>query len=272
MSYASKELSVQDSMPVWLVRFVQGAVTYQYNTSNESLTRLASLWNPAVLVLGDIEITGEIPKSTLALKLPYDNPLAATFIGYSPDVITTVTVWRTHADDTDVRVLWKGRVLSAPVDGHIVTLNCEPVFSSLKRRGLRRVYQRTCSFAFFERGCNVDPDDYKHTLTVTAVNGAVVTVTGASAYDLARGTLQAPDGTIRMIVKQALNVLTLMRPIQSLALEMAAHPGGFAVDLFEGCQHTRSACTAKGNLGNYGGEERIPATNPMANPIAMRRA
>jgi len=270
MSYSSKELSVQDSIPVWLVRFVQGSTTYQYNTCTETLTRLSSSWFAAALILGDIEVTGEIPKSTLSIKLPYNNPLASTFVGYSPDVVTTVTVWRTHYDDTDVLVCWKGRVLSSVVDGRVVTLNCEPVFTSLKRKGLRRVYQRRCPFAFFERGCNVAPATYKHTLTVTAVAGAVVTATGAGSYVLKGGTLQAPDGTIRMIIKQVADVLTLMRPIQSLAVEMAEHPGGFSVDTFEGCNHDRVACAAKSNLGNYGGFEGIPDSNPMANPINMR--
>jgi uncharacterized phage protein (TIGR02218 family) len=256
MTYSAKELSVEESSPVYLVQFIQGATTWRYTTIAESISRSGSTWYPSALQLGKFACTGEIPKDALTVKLPVTDSVAQTFLGYPPEVMTSVTVFRTHYDDADVLCYWKGRVSGFSITGGVLALTCEPIFSSLKRMGLRPVYQKCCRHALFGAGCNVDPDNFAHSVTATVVLGSVVTVPDAAALDLTGGTLMTANGTIRMIVAQNGADLTLMRAIKGLA------PG--AVTVYDGCAHDIDACRDKfHNLGNYGGFPGIPTKNPM---------
>jgi uncharacterized phage protein (TIGR02218 family) len=179
-------------------------------------------------------------------------------------------VYRTHYDDAEVLCAWKGRVDSVTTSGAIMTLNCEPIFSSLRRLGIRPCYQKTCRHALFGRGCNVDPDDYEEAGTVTAIAGNVLTVTeGSELDDMTGGTLTAPDGTTRMILAHSGDSITIMRPIKSLIAALIATPAGVAVSIFPGCEHNMEDCRDKfGNLGNYGGHQ-IPRVNPMSQTLTM---
>jgi uncharacterized phage protein (TIGR02218 family) len=256
-----------------LVQLVQGATTYRYTTISTPITRATYVWTPEAIVLGTVSSSGEIPKDTLTIKLPKTNACAATFVGYVPDVVTTVTVFRSNYDDTEVVTYWKGRVLSTTVSAGVVTLTCEPIFSSLKRLGLRPVYSRTCRHVLFGRGCNVSSTDWDHVGTCTAVNGAVVTVTDAHDLpDLTGGTL-VYGGVTRTIVVHDGDDLTLMRSNRAIALGLVATPAGVSVTMYEGCNRTLVTCRDKfGNLGNFGGFPGLPSTNPMysANTMLVR--
>ena len=267
MSYATKDVSVQDSAPVLLFLITQGGTTWRLTTSSTTVSFLSVPWDPVAIVPGNFEQSGEMPKEVLTLKLPIDHAISATFLGYSPDVVTTVTVYRTHGDDlTNYIVYWKGRVAAATPSGNFMSLECEPVFSSLRRIGIREVYSRNCRHALFGAGCRLAAAGFAHAITVTAVAGAVLTITEAGGLDtLVGGMFKASDGTVRMITRHVGTTVTLMRPIKSLIAEMVANPGGFAATVYHGCDKTPETCRdVYLNLANFGGFPGIPELNPMA--------
>lgn len=272
MSYASKELSVQDALPVMLFQFVQGA-TYRYTTISETINRSGVAWLPAAIKCSPMRSTSEVPKDRITLELPVTNPLAATFVQGTPDNGTTVTVFRTHYDDTEVLTVWKGRVVNHGVDSSIVTLTCEPISTSLRRKLLTRYYQRPCPFVFGGADCLFDVATVTSTVTATAVSGTIVTVpTGAGLTNIEGGTLTY-GGVTRMILKHEGTAITIMRGIDALALALAGHPEGVSVDVVQACSHDLDdptiGCRARGNAGNYGGWLGIPNRNPMSNSITV---
>ena len=264
MTYAGKELSVEDSAPILLFQFVQGGTTWRITNSATTITR-TNPYYPAAITTSTFSQSGEMPRDTLTITLPISHSLSESFLGYSPDVITTVTVWRTHADDSATLVYWKGRVANAKATATVVSLECEPIFSSLRRLGLSQTYQRTCRHALFGAGCMLDADDFDHAVTVTAVAGALLTITEAAALGtLVGGTFKAPDGTIRMITKHDGTAVTLMRRIKSLDAALIAEPAGFAATVYHGCDRSAKTCDETyANLANFGGFIGIPQTNPM---------
>jgi len=265
MSYDGKDLSAQDSLPIYLVKFVQNGTEYRYNTTAQTVNRSGVDWYAEAVELGDFLASGEVAKDPLQVRLPYTNPLAATFVGYAPDFVTTLTVWRTHADDTDVRVVWKGRVGSTTFNEKVVTLACESVFTSIRRAGPGPCYTRACRWVLGGRGCNVDLLPFTHALTATSAVGAKVTVTGAGSYALAGGTL-AWGGISRKIIAQSGTELTLMRWVRPLNVALAG--GSQSVSCVEPCDRTPTTCRTKFyNLGRFGGQPGIPAINPMSTPI-----
>lgn len=266
MSYESVDVSQQDAAPVLLYQFNRGLTTWRYAALQNAFTALGYSWAPEVISCSDIASTGEIPKDQVSIAVPSNNAMAAPFLAYAPDLVTTVTIFRTFYDNPTLsRAEWKGRVLSAAcMDEATLSLTCEPVFTSLHRMGLRQTYQRTCRHMLFGPGCNVNRALFAATVTVVAVSGVTVTLSAAPAIDYKGGTIKASDDSLRMIVGQAGAVLTLMRPVQQLLQDMAVNPSGFSATLYRGCdKSTRTCHSIFNNLGNFGGFPGITGINPM---------
>jgi uncharacterized phage protein (TIGR02218 family) len=263
MTFDGKELTTQDSQPVYLLEFAQGGAYYRYTTIAEAITR-TNLYSPEAIEMGNFSHSGDIPKDPLTVKLPLDNGLAQTFIGGMPEVVTTLTVYMTHYDDSETLAYWKGRVLAVTTSKSFVTLNCEPIFSSLRRRGPRAVYQRICRYALGGRGCNVDLDAYSDVLEVDTVTGNILAIPGAAALtDRTGGTLKAEDGTIRTIIAHDGSVVTISRVVASLE-------AGQDVTIYPRCNHDVEDCRDTfDNLGNFGGFPGMPTRNPMNNKIGV---
>lgn len=263
MTYAAQDVSVQDGAPVLLFEFHQGGSAWYMTSAADAVEVSGRSWVPGVLVPDRFAQSGSQPKDVLQIKLPIGHSLAATFLGYMPDVLTSVTVFRAHLTDGDGEKItyWKGRVSGAPASRGVVTLECESVFCSTQRMGLGPMYSRACRHALFGPGCQLDADDFAQTVSVTIVNRAIVTApVAASIANLVGGSFKAPDGTVRTIINQAGPVLTLNRPIKSLV--GIACP--FDATVYPGCDKAPETCRARfSNLGNFGGCTGIPAINPM---------
>ena len=232
-----------------------------------TVNRLGSNWSPGVLIPDKFTQSSELPRDMLSIKLPITDSLAQSFMGDTQDVVTKLTIWRTHYDETDALFQWKGRVSSTNFDGvGTMTLECEPVFSSLRRVGLAPLYSRSCRHVLFGQGCQLNRADFAQSGTVSAVanGGDTITVAEAAAQNLVGGTILAGDGSIQMITAQNGAVLTLMRRVPYLAAQMIAHPSGFSIDFYTGCDHSFTTCDVKfGNLGNFGAFVGIPTMNPF---------
>jgi len=265
VSYVEKELSVQGGSPLLLYLFAQGSSTWQLTNAAAEHSYSGKTWLPAAIECSEFIQTGELPRDSLSVTLPRTHSLAQTFIGYSPDALTSVTVFRKHADDPEAVVVWKGRVVGSSQTETQVTLECEPIFSSLRRIGLRDTYSLTCRHGLFLGGCRLQASAFATAVTVTAVNRTTITIPGAAALErLLGGTLEAPDGTKRMIVAHSGATVTIMRRVRSLETEMVAHPDGFSATVYPGCDLSEHTCdTVYHNLGNFGGWPGLPTLNPM---------
>jgi hypothetical protein len=272
MSYAALDISEQDAQPVLLFAFLQGSYAWYYCTGSTDVTYGGHTYTHVPLLPGSIAKTSDVPKDTLEIKLPITNAFAAAFLAYTPDAVTTVTVRRLHYGDVDAQAIiaWKGRVLAHVASLGTLTLICEPVFSTLRRLGLRQTYQRLCRHVLGGLGCNVNRALYSSTQTVVALSGVDVTFAAPLPADYTGGTILAVDGTQRMIVAVGTSSVQLMRPVKSLADSLLAHPAGFTVTLYQGCDRSTAMCESRfGNIGCFGGFPGIPWINPMTNTTSV---
>lgn len=275
MTYSSKDLSIQSGAPIHLFLFVQGVLEWRYTTAAYPVEALGHTWLPTPLTPGTVNQSNDMTKDTLSLKFPRGHEFAKTFLSYTPDQVTSVTVYRGH-EATEFIVYWKGRVSSAKASGTSMSLECEPIFTSLRRPGLRARYQKACRFALYGRGCRLNSEDWAVEGRCTAASGADVVVEEAASLPagwLIGGMLRAPDGVLRYIVEHNGANLKLIRPVDSLLQIMAEDGYGYSygeyygevqVKLYPGCDHTMTTCRAKfNNQDNYGGFPWIPSTNPF---------
>lgn len=269
MSYIDKDHSVQGALPVLLFEITQGASTWRLTSAPVAITgRVSETWTPAVIVPDAVGQSGELAKDPLRFQLPLSHSLSQSFLLDPPDVVTTVTVYRTHYDDEETITYWKGRVLDTAITGSVMTFECESIFSRLRRIGAAPVWSKTCRHVLFGQGCRLQASAFAETLTVTGLagNGIILTIPAAEAHaDMVGGTIVAPDGTIRMVVRHSGASVTLMRRIRSLVVALAGDPGGFSVTYYPGCDKSFRTCKETyGNDANFGGWPAMPELNPMA--------
>lgn len=271
MTYQTLEQSAQGGKPVLLFLFVQGVLEWRYTSTAFPVTYGGHEWTPTPITPGNVTQSGDLTKDTLSLKFPRGHEFARQFLGYTPDLVTTVTVFRGHLNDPDGQFVayWKGRVASfKAATGGGLSVECEPIFTSLRRPGLRARWQRSCRFALYHRGCRLNAEDFGTDGICTVADGANITVPEAAALPdgwLVGGMLKSPDGVLRYIVTHSGDSIGLIRPVESMnALVNDPDAGPVAVRLYPGCDHTRDTCKNKfNNLGNFGGFPWIPTKNPF---------
>ncbi|WP_165856726.1 phage BR0599 family protein [Marinobacter sp. JSM 1782161] len=269
MTYTAQDQSVQDGDPFLLFLFVRGTQQWRYTYVDREVTAMGETWAPAAITPGNVEQTEDINKGTLTLEFPRDNEFAATFLGYSPEQVTSVTIFRGHFGDSDGEFItwWKGRVAGTEPSEDSVSMECEPLSASMRRSGLTARYQKTCRHALYGRGCRLDKADWAVPATLTSLAGLTATVPEASAFAdgyFAGGMIETAEGLLYFATAHAGSALTLIRPSKVLANALADSSGEIAITIYPGCDHTRAICLNKfDNLNNFGGFPWIPGKNPF---------
>ena len=263
MSYASREASVDDASPVEFYELRRGSGVWRYTSAFEDLTYNGFPFSAVPLVRSRIEQTQEAGRAALRITLPRDTEVVQDFVATPPSEVTLLTVYRQHREDGETAVVWMGRVLNAEWRGAEVELNCEPVYTSLQRTGLRRLYQRHCPHVLYGGSCRASPVTHRVQGTVSGTSGTTVTVpaaAGVPAGHFSGGYATWSAGGItekRMIVSHSGESLTLASAPPGLAV-------GATVMLYPGCDHTLATCEAKfANSANFGGFPFIPTKNPF---------
>lgn len=243
-----------------LFQFVEGASAWYVTSGQESVIHGGNTYIPAAVSRSDFESKPEMTKMDLTLDFDMDNTVARRWLVTVLDSIVTLTVFVKDGDSSTVTQAWKGRLASVKPGMASIRLVFENVFTSLRRLGLRRRFQRNCPHVLYGRGCFVSMLAYELSSTVGTVNGVSVisTVAGSQPANYYRGgILKAADGTMRFITGHNGTNLTLIRSISTLVT-------GQACKLYPGCDRTRETCnTTFNNLLNNGSTPFIPIKNPF---------
>lgn len=278
MTYQAFEQSARAGRPIELFEFVQGATTWRYAAYDADYTWNSQPWQAVTIGRGSIQQSGKMDQAGIELRLPRSNAFAQSFLSGLVEAVTSVTVRRGHVGDPDAEffVSWKGRVLGASADGAEIVVNCESIFTSLRRQGLRRVWQRGCPHVLYGRGCGLTQANYSEgPFAAASVSGLVVTVAEAAlqADGWFTGGLLEGAASVRFVMAHAGTQLSLSRAHPLLAEQVAASGyglnygndyGGIPVTLYPGCDRTVATCESKfNNLLNHGGWPYIPTKNPM---------
>lgn len=263
MTYAAYETSPASGTPVECYEFIQGLNKWYYVSGTQEFNSLGRVFVPYPIKRDRIKQGEDALKETLTLTFPRGNEFAAQFLGFAPDAVTTVNVYRMHWTDPDQQLIqyWKGRVVGAKADGNTIQIECESVFTSIKRPGLRAKFELSCRHTLYARGCNVNQEAYVFTGSLLSISGGVtLTVQGSGVFPagyFSGGMVISPDYSSRFITSHSSDQVTISRPFNSLT-------GGALLKLYPGCDHLRTTCNTKfNNLDNFGGFPWIPIKNPF---------
>ena len=277
MSYAEFETSTQSGAPVEFYQFTRASETYRYTSADRDLSHAGQTWASYRISRSAIEATQEQARLALDLEVDPDLPVLDLFRVAPPDDVVLLTVWRLHLGDGDPAVIWMGRVLSVSL-GMQASIHCESVHTSIKRPGLRRMYQKQCPHVLYGAACGLDRDDWRQVCSVTSLSGTSLAVTGLTGFAdqyFAGGYVEWVDSNglyeRRAIRAQVGGSLTVTFPMPALAAEAygwgknwGRYYGGVAMSVFTGCDHVLATCDSKfSNSANYGGMPHIPSKNPF---------
>lgn len=264
MSYSVQEASSQAGRPVELYEFSKSGAYWRYTSADGDVVYGGNTFTAVPISRSAIEATSETVKTALDITCARDLSVLDLFILMPPEDLVAVTVRRLHAGDGEAITVWMGRVLNATFGNASAELHCESVFTSLKRIGLRRLYQVACPHVVYGVGCGLDRDDFRADATVSTVSGTTLTLSGIGAFaagHFAGGYLEWERTTgvfeRRAIRSHSAGVVVISFPIPGLAAAATVH-------LYPGCDHTLATCSAKfANHLNYGGMPYFPDKNPF---------
>lgn len=271
MTYIAVDQSVHSGNAIHLFEFIIGAQTWRYTSRGEDVTALSQTWTAVPISMGGVEQTNELNKASLQLEFPRDNVFAKQFLGIAPEQVSSVTIRRGHASDAEFVVHWKGRITGSTAGDDKIRLDCESVFTSLRRPGLRPIFQKSCRFALYGPRCGVVQNTYKVTGPATSLSGTTLVVAAAASQAngwYTGGIVEAPDGSLRFIMDHSGSTLVLLRPNPGLAAAIAAGPTN--VTISPGCDRLRGTCKNKFNNGNrYGGFAWMTSKNPFNGTVVF---
>lgn len=271
MAFNSYEVSTEDGRPIIFYRFTLGATVWRYCTADEDLTVAADTWKAAPISDSGVKQTGQSMSDTMTIDAPDRIGPAAVFGSSPPGQTMTLEILRSHEGQTDLQVTYVGEVIqcNTPLPGKAV-FSVQALSATMKRTGLRMTWQRTCPHVLYDQlTCRASKAANSTNATIVSVSAfQVVVTTGSqpnnilyfSAAAFSGGFMQWSDdvqGT-RTLTIEAQNGTTLTMFDDTTDL----YPG-LSVTLFKGCNRTTSACSALGNLDNYGGCPWMPGKSPF---------
>jgi len=264
VTYATYETSISDGQPVELYEFLNGATYYRYTSADGDVVYGGNTYSAVPIARGAVEATSETARLALEITCARSLGVLALFALMPPDDVVAVTVRRLHAGDGEAIIMWMGRVLNVTWNVAAAEVHCESVYTSLKRVGLRRLYQIACPHVLYSPGCGLARADFKATKTVSSISGTSITVGGMDAYAsgyFAGGYIEwersAGQFDRRAIRSQVGGVITIGFQLPGLAVSNTVY-------LYPGCDHSLTTCHAKfANRLNYGGMPYFPSKNPF---------
>jgi len=265
MPYVDQENSLDTGAPFFLYEFKQGdSVFHRFTTLRDDFNDGTDVWSAIAITHTDVNHAEELSENTLTLTLPRTTSLEALFFNGAPEDAISFTLKRGHVGETDQVVYWKGRVVSHGSDrNQRLRIECESLFTSLRRSGCRARYTKACRHALYSHGCFVDKASFQTNGTLNSVNGLVLTVGGAETQAdgyFTAGMIQFPDGSLRFITDHTNDKITIDQRVRYLS----DVPPPFAVEVFAGCDRTLDTCRDKfNNLDNQGAFKFIPVKNPL---------
>lgn len=264
MSFDTVEKSVQDGAPVELYTFTRDAQVWRFTSADRAKVVSGNTYTAAVITRNDIETGTELARSPLRLEVPRDFAVADLWRIWPPTSRVTLLLRQYHEGDGELITLWSGRVINVEFEEARANVIAEPVFTTIKRIGLRRLYQRQCPHVLYGARCGVDKAAHDVAGTIASISGLVLTITAAGSSPdghFAGGYLEfQPSAGVyerRFIEAHTGSAITVMGSVAGLS-------GGASVTLYPGCDHTLATCNAKfSNAVNYGGMPFMPEQNPF---------
>lgn len=261
MSYLSLEQSKTSSRPVELFRFIRGNKTWGYTNAQSSIEYQSQIFTSTSIKRDSIKLTSDIFKDNLKIELPSTNVLAADILVANNSQGVTLTILRGNVGDTEYITYWKGRVIGAEVmQTGTISINCESVYTSIRRNGLSAKFEYGCRHPLYSVGCGANRELFLVEGNIASFDSAVKLLVPAASSKpngwFTGGIAIFSNGNSRFITSHTGSTIVI-------SVGNVGVSAGTPVKLYPGCNHSLTTCIEKfGNGARFGGFPWIPSKNP----------
>ena len=256
--------------PQELYTFTRGVFSWRVTSGDEDIDFGGNTYEAIPMTRTKIEATQDLGKASLKINASRRFSFLDQFIATSPTDVITLTITRIHAGDADQAITWKGRVINVKLTESEGIITCQSIQTTLKRPGLRRLYQAACPHVLYGGSCKLISSSFAIPATLTGVSGLTIT---AAEFSVSIDPTYDPSYFVGGFVEFDQSGLITRRFITdhnngagtlTLNLSFAGIASGDSVTAYPGCDHTVDTCAGKfNNINNYGGFPFIPVKNPM---------
>jgi hypothetical protein len=177
VTYNARETGQYSGSPVELYRFVHGSQQLFFTSADKAQTYSGNTYVREAITRGEIDASDEDQQGMLEVTLPRTNAVADLFIPAMPTSPVILTLFRMHRGDAEVVQLSSGEVFERPVRG----LGGEAQRPARGKRASAHhpstTFQGQCNWALYSTQCGIAKATYAEAGTVSAIAGAVVTLT-----------------------------------------------------------------------------------------------
>jgi len=266
VSYSATDTSVQDGKPLYLLEFTRGASVTRFNSTAVDIASPVGTYRASHFSVTARTQGKDIFKDNLKITFARADNFARGYILGAIDQVTTVALKRMHVGMPagEAVIEWKGRIVTAEVKDEKITLNCESVYTSMRRLGLSTQFELTCVHAIYSAGCRANKPAMRVEAQVNVISNVSYTMLGISGYPSGwfNSGMMETETDRRFIVSHVGDVVTLSKPLNVAQ--------GTSVALYPGCNKTTANCIDKfDNIDNYLGFPWMPDQDPFGGmPIA----
>lgn len=260
--------------PAEMYKFVQGANTWRWTSSDESVTTDDGEFSPQLIRRGNITANAEARTQSVDVVVEAENEVAQIFSRSTPDSPVFLTIFRTHLEDPDAEVVtvFTGQVKNCTFTTRTGTLHCVPMQDVVERNLVQLVYQPTCNNALGDVRCGVDMAAFTFDFDVEDI---VPVSSGATAYTLDDSALTefydfyglrekllqggvAIFGTQKVsIIYHSVKTIWVLASLRDVVV-------GSTITVKAGCPKTALACSEIfDNIERFQGFPNIPQKNPF---------
>lgn len=265
MTYEARELSIAEGEPIELYTFQTSVNVWRYTNIDEEVSISGGTFTSTQIKRLDIEQTQDRSRIPQTITMPGNAAFVLPYRASPPNDVVQVTIQRLHRDDGELNTIWLGRVINVKFnkEGVQADIRCEPVYTSLLRPVLRRLYQRNCPHVLYGTECKVVRTVFETVAQLQGVTGNILSsgtfALVADGYYNGGYVEWSLAGVIqrRFVVAHVGSDVTVSLPFDGIL-------GNADVKIYPGCDHTLDTCVSKfSNELNFGGQPYFPEKNPF---------
>lgn len=282
-------------MSVSLFDFDLNGTHYRFNSGNDNVDALGETFKPVAIRRRDIELRGANTGNTstaVRVEMNADDPFIRQL--FATALLPGVTIY--NWDGATATPVFEGKV-NRPIEtrgtgnGRVAGIEVLSLYDTALIGLYQNIgYQHRCNWTLYDAGtCGVIKANYSRNTTITALaqgNRAITLAstaapsgqTGRTGVDYTNyyhggtiqlGTIAAPVGVARKIIRQQGNVVYVENPILKVVGNSVSQVAvNDAVFISAGCNRTIETCHAKfGNDPEFGGYPTIPNRSPALSDL-----
>lgn len=246
--------------------------TYRFTSADEDLVYDGDTYKAIAISRGERSNSADIQrKTTIRISMPVEEEFARLYELYPPLQDAECTIYEAllsynSAVVTSPDVLFQGVLLTYGSQARIASFELAPSMYSANRVGPRGVYSSLCRHTLYNRGCGINYDDEKATVTVTGVRSADREIDIEAPFNVGSnyytaGILRAtatsdPIPILRQTQTDSTSPFETTLRLSRWSSELI--PSLATVIVAPGCDYSKATCVARfDNLVNFGGFDSL---------------